>query len=93
MMNWGGNMPLLHVSLTDEEFIDFAIMAREKGLKRSDLASVIIREAMQKNTKYERGQPVEFNAQGLPLAKRLKDSGIVEVGADGNPMVPQYERQ
>lgn len=86
-------MPVIHISLTDEEFVDFAIMAREKGLKRVELAAVMIRDAMNKKLLFaKREDAMTFNAQGLPLAKRLTGSGIVEVSADGNPMVPQYER-
>jgi hypothetical protein len=87
-------MPVIHVPLTDEEFIDFAIMARQKGLKRSDLASVIIREAMMKQEKMTPDEAsTEFNRQGLPLAKRLKKQPGIYTDADGTPLVPMYERQ
>jgi hypothetical protein len=87
-------MPVVHVSLTDEEFVDFAIMARAKGLTRVQLASEMIREGIRKDSKCKtREDAIKFNSQGLPLTQRLKNQPGIYTDADGAPLVPMYERE
>lgn len=84
-------MPVIHASLSDEDFVDFAIMARKKGMNRSALASYLLIAEIRKDVKHlEEEEKVKFNSQGLPLAKKLKQ--MKPISADGTPTIPLYER-
>jgi hypothetical protein len=83
-------MPVIHAPLNDDDFVDLSNMARAKGMTRSALASYIliaeIRKATTETPMFEtRDDAIKFNAQGLPLAAKLKLSEV--------PVIPQYERQ
>ena len=83
-------MPVIHAPLNDDDFVDLSNMARAKGMTRSALATHIliaeIRKAAKETPLFEtRDEPIKFNAQGLPLAAKLKLSEV--------PVIPMYERQ
>ena len=85
-------MPVIHAPLNDDDFVDLSNMARAKGMTRSALASYILIAEIRKETKgipmFEtREDAIKFNAQGIPLAQKLK-----AITADGVPLIPQYER-
>jgi hypothetical protein len=87
-------MPAIHASLNDEDFVEFAIMARAKGTTRTALASEILVEAIRKQMKETPDEAeIKFNRQGLPLAQRLKTRVATATIAEGVPLVTQYERE
>ena len=97
-------MPVIHASLSDDDFVDFSIMARKNGMTRTQFASIVLSNEVKKEAPMvaTRAEAIKFNAQGLPLAQRLKTSvatGTIAEGqpgiytdADGTPLVPMYER-
>jgi hypothetical protein len=82
-------MPVIHVSVTDDEFVDISNKARENGTTRTQFAATLIRKGMLLET---RDAAIKFNAQGLPLAQRIKTSVATTTSAEGVPLVTQYER-
>jgi hypothetical protein len=59
-------MPIIHAPLSDEDFVDLAIMAREKGMTRSALASYILIAAIRKDGRAHEQKIQTMSKDGTP---------------------------
>ena len=89
-------MPVIHAPLNDDDFVDLSNMARRKGMTRSALASYILIAEIRKEVKQQsaeeealketmqsmtRREAMEFNKQGLPLAKKSALASVISAAA------------
>ena len=75
-------MPVIHAPLNDEDFVDLAIMAREKGMTRSALASHILIAAIRKDERMTiENESTEFNSQAPPLVKKSALASVILTAA------------